>query len=114
MRQITADYIYPIASKPIKKGFILVDDEGIILKISKHQIEKCVRVERYSGIIAPGFINAHCHLELSFAKDKIKKHSGINDFIKQLELLKSKTSLAEKISSMQDADKFMLENGVPI
>lgn len=112
MRQITADYIFPIASESIKKGFVLIDDDGIILKISKHQIEKCVRVERFRGIIAPGFINAHCHLELSFAKDKIEKYSGINNFIEQLEILKSKTSLEEKISSMQNADRFMLENGV--
>jgi aminodeoxyfutalosine deaminase len=31
------------------------------------------RLEHHSGIITPGFVNAHCHLELSHLKWKIER-----------------------------------------
>ena len=38
-------------------------------------------IEIFDGIISPGFINAHCHLELSHMKGVIPKHSGLVDFV---------------------------------
>lgn len=38
-------------------------------------------VQKLNGIIAPGFINAHCHLELSHMKGLIPEHTGLPDFI---------------------------------
>lgn len=38
-------------------------------------------VQKLNGIIAPGFINAHCHLELSHMKGVIPEHTGLPDFI---------------------------------
>ena len=34
MRYISADYIYPIASRPIKNGVIAINDDGTITKVS--------------------------------------------------------------------------------
>jgi len=38
-------------------------------------------VEKYEGILCPGFINAHCHLELSHLKGVIPKHTGLIPFL---------------------------------
>lgn len=38
-------------------------------------------VEDYNGIITPGFINAHCHLELSHLRDVIPPHTGLIEFL---------------------------------
>lgn len=38
-------------------------------------------IERSGGVLCPGFINAHCHLELSHLKGRIPKHTGLVNFI---------------------------------
>lgn len=41
-------------------------------------------VEVFEGIICPGFVNAHCHIELSHLKNKIPKHTGLVNFVLQV------------------------------
>jgi len=38
-------------------------------------------VETFKGTISPGFINAHCHLELSHMKGSIPEKTGLVDFV---------------------------------
>jgi len=39
-------------------------------------------VQYVPGLIRPGFVNAHCHLELSHMKGVIPKHTGLVPFLK--------------------------------
>jgi aminodeoxyfutalosine deaminase len=50
-------------------------------------------IEVFDGIICPGFINAHCHIELSHLKNKIAPHTGLVNFIE--EILKQRLPLDE-------------------
>jgi aminodeoxyfutalosine deaminase len=50
-------------------------------------------VKYFDGIICPGFVNAHCHIELSHLKNKIPQHTGLVDFI--LAILKLRTANEE-------------------
>src|SRR5215218_4946532 len=38
-------------------------------------------VEVHDGLITPGFINCHCHLELSHMKGLIPEGTGLVDFV---------------------------------
>ena len=38
-------------------------------------------IETFKGILSPGFINAHCHLELSHMKGLIPSGTGLVDFV---------------------------------
>src|SRR3546814_20016377 len=42
-------------------------------------------VEYYPGLMTPGFINAHCHLELSHMRGLLPRGTGLVDFILQLQ-----------------------------
>ena len=89
MRFLTADYLFPLDQKPIKEGVVNVDKSGKIISVidSRKKIPTN-KLEVYEGIISPGFINAHCHLELSYLQNKISKQVGLVDFIKELQLKK--------------------------
>jgi aminodeoxyfutalosine deaminase len=39
-------------------------------------------IQYVPGLIRPGFVNAHCHLELSHMKGVIPKHTGLVSFLK--------------------------------
>ncbi|RRN76946.1 amidohydrolase, partial [Pseudoxanthomonas sp. SGD-10] len=68
-------------------------------------------VEYHKGVIVPGFINAHCHLELSHLKGKIKEKKGLINFIKEvLKLRASDENVVQK--AMQEADEEMYRNGI--
>ncbi len=114
MRYISADYIYPIASRPIKNGVIAINDDGTITKVSPLSGIKVPKseIEFFKGIICPGFINTHCHLELSHLRSKISKKSGMAGFIEQLIALRTGFSKTEIKTAIEKAEKEMIDNGV--
>ncbi len=64
-RKISAHKIYPISSSPIENGVIIIDENGKIIALDVMDKHDATTVEFFNGVIVPGFINAHCHLELS-------------------------------------------------
>lgn len=86
MRRIAANYIFTVEGSALKNGIIEVDDSGRIIKTvdTKGHLEESGRLEFYNGIITPGFINTHCHLELSELKDRIPRGNGLPEFIKKV------------------------------
>ena len=81
MRYISADYIVPISSEIINNGVVQIDDAGIIIKIGTKSEFPSVDIEHFSGIVLPGFINTHCHLELSHMKGLCKTGTTLIPFI---------------------------------
>lgn len=86
MRKISAHYIFPVNSTPIKNGIVIIDNTNKIVDIieTKGKLKETSGIEFYNGVIVPGFINTHCHIELSYLKEVIPKHTGHPEFIKQI------------------------------
>lgn len=65
----TAAYVYPITAPPIKDGIIGLDDNGRIVEIldpaAPTFTAPAAAPQKHDGVLIPGFINTHCHLELS-------------------------------------------------
>jgi cytosine/adenosine deaminase-related metal-dependent hydrolase len=112
MKSFKADYVFPVHADPIKNGVITVDDHGRIISISdKFEPGTQPQPEHLSGIICPGFVNAHCHLELSHMKDKIATKTGLVDFIKNIMQHRGgDNKLITEIAA--EADNNMYENGI--
>lgn len=109
MRKISADYIFPIASEPIKNGVITIDDDGAIVNVeSNHQGD----AEHHAGIICPGFINTHCHLELSHMRSQVSENAGMMGFIKELISKRKNFSDQETLLAIEIAEKEMIKNGI--
>lgn len=111
MKRFAANYIFPITSAPIKNGYVEVEDDGTIIKIGTLEKEM-PSTQFYNGIIVPGFINAHCHIELSHLKGKFRKGSGMAGFIDQInELRESAPEHVRKARIKEEMDS-LWEQGV--
>lgn len=65
----------------------------------------------YPGTLLPGFINAHCHLELSHMKGVIPKHTGLVDFL--LSVLQHRSATDSLIQeAIEKAETEMIQNGI--
>lgn len=112
MTYISANFIYPITSAPIKNGVLGLDEEGTINAILTAEEAMHIKdIIPYKGVIVPGFINTHCHLELSHLKNKIEEKTGLTGFIKQILALRQQPE-EEVISAMQNGDEEMYNNGI--
>lgn len=113
MRKIAANYIFPVNGRPIKHGIVCLNDKGIITEIidNKGEIKETAGVEFYNGVIVPGFVNTHCHLELSHLKNQTIPHSGMMGFIAQI---KQQHLLPSPKFATQTAngDREMQKNGI--
>ncbi len=112
MRFLTADYLFPLDHSPIKNGVLQISREGEIIKVFNNREEApSERLEIFQGVISPGFINAHCHLELSHMHGFCKKKKGLLDFINQVNQRDS-FSKEKILLSIALAEKQMMKNGI--
>jgi len=85
---ISANTILPISSKPLKNYAIYIED-GKIQDIGsqselKKKYLKVKQINLGDGILLPGFINAHIHLELGWIKNRIGSFKGFTKWLEQI------------------------------
>lgn len=111
MRKISADYIYAMDRPPIKDGVVIVDEEGKIVDVTNRFDHDLSDLEIHRGIIIPGVINTHCHLELSHMVGKIPTGTGLIPFISQV--VKFRDFPQEVIDeAILAADRYMYAQGI--
>ena len=86
MKHFSAQYIITNSGPPLKRAMITAEDDGTIINIEDTggDLKEKHFVEFHNGIIIPGFVNCHCHLELSHMKGSIAQGGGLGDFIEQI------------------------------
>ena len=68
-------------------------------------------MEVFKGLLSPGFINCHCHLELSHMKGLVPKHTGLVDFVLKV-VNERHFEEKEILSAIENAENEMLQNGI--
>jgi len=114
MRKISANYVFPISGKPIKNGIVCLNSDNVIIDIINpgDSFREVQNLERYSGIITPGFVNAHCHLELSHLKGVVSKDTGMAGFISEIGQFRDSYSADDIQKSIKWADNLMQSRGI--
>ena len=111
MRKIGADLVLPVSAPAIPNGVIILDEEGKILELSTLSEHDPASVEFYSGVLIPGFINTHCHLELSHMKSRVDTGTGLLPFLVSVVSFRD-IPMEEILSAIEKADREMYENGI--
>ena len=113
MKSFRADYVFPVHADPIKNGVVTIDDHNRIISVSDipPPEAKANEVEHLKGAICPGFVNTHCHLELSHLKDKLPQGKGLINFIKDIQAVRTADNAAI-LKAAEKADKEMYDNGI--
>jgi len=93
--------VFPLNSvEPILKGIVILNDSGEVLEVRELREEE-ESTEFYNGILVPGFVNSHCHIELSHLKGAFQRGSGMAGFIKQINMLRESVSKEERIAALE-------------
>lgn len=108
MGRITAEYIYTLDGEPIKNGFVEYDEDGTITAVGQCGADE----EVMPGAIVPGFVNAHCHVELSHLHKKFRKGTGMAGFIDQINELRDWAGREVKQQLVQEWMDKMWNDGV--
>jgi len=113
MRKLSAHYIITGTGTVLEKGIILLSDDGIIADIidTNGALDEIAGLEFYSGVITPGFVNAHCHLELSHLRGIFPEKTGLPGFLKNV--IEHRDQEANKVlEEARKADFELWKNGV--
>ena len=80
MRIVSAPWVVPIDRPPVPDGAIALDDDDTVRMVGARA---ALRAEfssapeaRADGVLLPGLVNAHCHLELSALADAVPGGGG--------------------------------------
>ena len=113
MKRFAAQYIITNSGPPLKRAVITTEDDGTIVSIedTSGDLKEIHSTEFYNGIIIPGFVNCHCHLELSHLKDYSSKGKGLGDFIEQIRSTRDYKK-ESAYSSISSADNYMYKEGI--
>lgn len=112
MRFLQADQIFngQIFLEP--NSVLVLDDKNCFVEVISADKTDASRIEKHVGIICPGFVNAHCHLELSHFKNVIEERTGMLNFAKGIITKRGNFDQKQIQEAIVVADKKMWENGI--
>ena len=110
IRRIAASFVYTLdADEPIKNGYVEYGAaDGRIVAVGECGPDD----EVLSGAIVPGFVNSHCHIELSHLHGKFRKGTGMAGFIDQINALRDWAGADVKARLTQEWMDKMWKDGV--
>ena len=109
-RKFRADYLFT-GSQWLDNSHILITTEQGEVQTIVPLAEAGDNIETHTGILSPGFINCHCHLELSHLKGLIPEKSGMIPFL--LTVIRQRNFPRSQIlQAIADAEAAMLKEGI--
>lgn len=108
-RKFSADQIFD-GYRMLEDKVLVTDREGAILEILPVS-EAGDDIEMYKGILSPGFINCHCHLELSHMKGLIPEGKGLVDFVFRV-VTERHHEESQILQAIENAEAEMIRNGI--
>jgi cytosine/adenosine deaminase-related metal-dependent hydrolase len=114
-RIVHADALLPGDEAPIADGAVVVDGRGTLLDAGR-AVDVLPRhagasVERISGVLLPGLVNAHAHVELSALRGKIAGGHGFVPWVDRMMAVRSSERPEDDADSIERAANEMQSSG---
>ena len=109
-RKFKADQLFD-GSKFLDEGMVLIANEDGTIENIQSASEAGEGIKEVKGIITPGLVNCHCHLELSHLKNVIPPHTGLIEFLCSV-VTKRDFDPDQKMEAIANAEKEMDQNGI--
>ncbi len=113
MRRISAQYVFTSAGQPLRRGVVTAGSDGTIISVedTRGDLEEKPGTEFYNGIIIPGLVNCHAHLELSHMHNTLPAGGGLTEFITGIRQRRD-AETEEIVRAARSADNEMYREGV--
>lgn len=113
MQRIFTDLLFTGNSEAIQQGMLIMDDSQRIIAVLHPQNTEynVIDAQYFPGALSPGFINTHCHLELSHLLGSMDEGLGLDNFVENL-MLKRDSDDRTRFDAMEKADKRMHSSGI--
>ncbi len=108
MPLLTADYIYR-PDQWCQNYALNIDELGNIVEL--RPLSSAESAIHYSGALCPGFVNVHCHLELSILAGKIEENTGMAGFIQRLMVARKTYTAEEQVTAIRQAMQQAWDSG---
>ncbi|HEY6083144.1 MAG TPA: amidohydrolase family protein [Chitinophagaceae bacterium] len=90
---------------------LIVNESGAIMDIIPGD-EAGEGIRQFDGILCPGFVNAHCHLELSHLKGAVPEKTGLVKFLATVTGHRNDYREEDILSAIGEAAREMYDNGI--
>jgi hypothetical protein len=114
MRRISANYILPVNSPPIRNGILEIDDKGFINDIINpgKTFKETRNLEFYNGILTPGFIDTYSRLEFSYLEKGSSPYLSPEEIYNRIQESSASISFEKKQKILGNADFFKNASGI--
>ncbi|MEO8404073.1 MAG: amidohydrolase family protein [Chitinophagaceae bacterium] len=99
-------------------GYRFATDSSVLIMKEDATVEAVISsadagddVQEFEGILSPGFINCHCHLELSHMKGMIPEKTGLVPFVSKV-MQHRHIAEEEILNAIRLAEDEMISNGI--
>lgn len=106
-------------AEQIFNGYEMLDDHHVLITDENGKVVDIVDernagddVQKFDGIICPGWINTHCHLELSHLKNIIPQKTGLVDFVFKVVTQRNNFTGEFILQSIANGEQEMVDNGI--
>jgi cytosine/adenosine deaminase-related metal-dependent hydrolase len=113
MRYFSAQYVFTNEGPPLQRAIVCTEDDGTIVSVEDTggNLSERHSVEFYNGIIIPGLINCHCHIEFSYLKEVHMREPGLAGFLEGITLNRDNREI-DRVKAIAEADSLMASEGV--